>query len=186
LSTTAESGLVVPVPSATAAVAPRRERLDPAAVYGVPAHVTVLYPFVPPDELGPDDLHTLAEMFAAAAPFDFVLDRVGWFGESVLYLAPTPAEPFVALTRQVVARYPAHLPYDGAFDDITPHLTVGDRGTLAELRDAAAAVAPALPITARATDVWLMVGTPARVDTAVRRDGSWRVRARFPLGGRGG
>ncbi|MFI5046542.1 MAG: 2'-5' RNA ligase family protein [Acidimicrobiia bacterium] len=182
----AESGLVVPVPSATAAVAPWRERLDLVGkVHGVPAHVTVLYPFVPPDEIGPDDLHTLAEMFAAAAPFDFVLDRVAWFGESVVYLAPTPTEPFVTLTRRVVEQYPAHLPYAGAFDDVTPHLTVGDRGTYAELQDAAAAVAPSLPIAARATDVWLMVGTTSADSTTPRGDGGWRVRARFPLGGRG-
>ena len=171
----AQSGLVIPVAAATAAVAPWRERLDPAAVHGVPAHVTVLFPFVPPARIGPAIAQRLAQLFASSRPFDFTLTRIGWFGDAVVYLAPEPAAPFVALTERVVAAFPEHPPYEGAFAEITPHLTVGDRGAPAELRAAAAAVAPALPIAARATEVWLMVGAP--------EPGSWRMHTRFPLGG---
>ncbi|HEX5586670.1 MAG TPA: 2'-5' RNA ligase family protein [Acidimicrobiia bacterium] len=165
----------MPVPAATAVVAPWRERLDPSAVHGVPAHVTVLYPFMPPDEISDGVVRTLRALFAGAAPFDFALARVAWFGDTVVYLAPEPAAPFVALTNLVQARFPAYRPYEGAFDDVTPHLTVGDRGGVDALRRAGVAVEPALPIAARASDVWLMAGS-ATV-------GAWRVRARFPLGG---
>jgi 2'-5' RNA ligase len=171
----AETGLVVPVPAATPAVAPWRERLDRTAVHGVPAHITVLYPFLPPSQLGPDVTRQLAELFAATPPFDFALRRVGWFDDDVVYLAPEPAEPFVALTRLVAHAFPEYPPYEGAYDQVTPHLTVG-AGPLAELRRAADAVQGSLPIAARAGDVWLMVGTAAPA-------GRWRVRARFPLGG---
>jgi 2'-5' RNA ligase len=175
MTAAAESGLVVPVPAATPAVAPWRERLDPSAVHGVPAHVTVLYPFAPPGEISDDVVHALSALFAGAAPFAFVLDRVEWFGDDVVYLHPSPSAPFVALTEAVHARFPEYAPYGGAYDTITPHLTIGDRGSPAELRRAAAAVDPALPITALASDVWLMAGSSTR--------GAWRVRARFPLGG---
>jgi 2'-5' RNA ligase len=171
----AQSGLVVPVAAATATVAPWRERLDPAAVHGVPPHVTVLFPFVPPAALGPSHVQRLGRIFASARPFDFSLTRIGWFGDAVVYLAPEPAAPFVALTERVVAAFPEHPPYEGAYDDITPHLTIGDRGSPAELRRAATAVSPNLPIAARATEVWLMVGAP--------EPGAWRVHSRFPLGG---
>jgi hypothetical protein len=53
-----ESALVVVVPEAEAAVNAHRRRLDPAAAWGVPAHVTVLYPFAPP--------HTLTESTSPA------------------------------------------------------------------------------------------------------------------------
>ena len=43
----AESAVLVPVPEAERAVSRHRARLDGAAARGVPAHVTVLYPFVP-------------------------------------------------------------------------------------------------------------------------------------------
>jgi hypothetical protein len=47
-ATAAESAVLVPVPEAERGVSGHRNRLDRAAVWGVPAHVTVLYPFVPP------------------------------------------------------------------------------------------------------------------------------------------
>jgi len=172
---TAETALVVPVPAATSTVAPWRERLDRTAVHGVPAHITVLYPFVPPPELCPDDVARLAEMFAATPPFDFALDRVGWFGDQVVYLAPEPSAPFLALTRCVMDAFPGYQPYGGAYTDLTPHLTLG-AGPVDDLRQAAQAVQSSLPIRARAGDVWLMAGTTAPA-------GRWRVRARFPLGG---
>jgi hypothetical protein len=41
------SAVLVPVPEAERVVSRYRARLDGAAALGVPAHVTVLYPFVP-------------------------------------------------------------------------------------------------------------------------------------------
>ena len=46
-----ESALVVLVPEAEALVKPFRDRYDPSAAVGVPAHITLLYPFKPPDEV---------------------------------------------------------------------------------------------------------------------------------------
>ena len=42
-----QTALVVAVPSAEPVVARLRASYDVAAAYGVPAHVTVLYPFLP-------------------------------------------------------------------------------------------------------------------------------------------
>ncbi len=153
---------MIPVAAATPVVAPWRERLDVSAVHGVPADITVLYPFVDPVAITGDHLAQLAALFASTPAFDFVLDRVGYFDDSVVYLAPTPPDPFVALTRRLVDHFPGYPPYGGAYDETTPHLTVGDRGALDELHRAAAAVEPALPIGARATEVWLLVSGPAR------------------------
>ncbi len=47
-STETQSAVLVPVPEAERVVSRHRIRLDPAAELGVPAHVTVLYPFVAP------------------------------------------------------------------------------------------------------------------------------------------
>ena len=46
-----ESGLVLMVPEAESVVRKLRYRFDPAAAAGVGAHITVLYPFVPPASL---------------------------------------------------------------------------------------------------------------------------------------
>lgn len=57
-----ESCLLVPVPEAELAVGRLRRRLDQSAAWGVPAHVTILYPFVLPGEM----TSTVIEAAAAA------------------------------------------------------------------------------------------------------------------------
>jgi 2'-5' RNA ligase len=104
--------------------------------------VTVLYPFVPPPDLRIADVDRLAEALGGFVAFDAVFPRVDWFGDAVVWLAPEPAEQFRRLTSVVGAAFPDLLPYDGGFDDVVPHLTIGgpSRGTVDELRLAADAV----------------------------------------------
>jgi len=75
-----ESAVLAAVPEAEPAVAALRARLDSSAAQGVPAHVTVLYPFVHPDRLGPKVIDALAEAVASAAAFAVSFRQVGWFG----------------------------------------------------------------------------------------------------------
>jgi hypothetical protein len=170
-----ESAVLVPFPEAERVVSPHRTRLDGAAVLGVPAHVTVLYPFVPPSAITPSVVDALAGAVASVSVFGCDFGDTAWFGEDVLWLAPRPEAPFLALTRAVCAAFPGYLPYGGAYPDPTPHLTIGDRpaGGVAELRAAEAAVRPYLPIRAQVSRVWLMTGRPS--------PGSWRTLAELPL-----
>jgi hypothetical protein len=110
-----------------------------------------------------------------------MLARPGWFSQRVLYLAPTPAAPFEELTSAVSASFPEYPPYGGAFDDVVPHLTIGEGAPRWRLRRAERQVVARLPIRASATEVWLMSAE------AVRGKESWQVVKRFPLGrGNGG
>ncbi len=159
------TALVVVVPEAEPLVGRLREQYDhPAGGLGVPAHVTLLFPFG-------DDADGLEELFAAAAPFDFSLARTARFAEQpILFLAPEPAEAFVRLIEALVARYPEFPPYGGEYDAIVPHLTVGYEVP----EDVEESLRPSLPIRARAESVtWLEEGP----------DGRWRERRRFALGG---
>src|SRR5262249_2454821 len=52
-------------------------------------------------------------------------------------------------------------PYGGAYDEITPHLTIGDHGPVDQMRAAEDVVAPFLPIHARAAELALFQGGPA-------------------------
>jgi hypothetical protein len=69
------SVLLLEVPAAEPVVAPLRERLDSSAALGIPAHVTVLYPFVPAGQIGPELLARLAALFRGVAGFGFRLGR---------------------------------------------------------------------------------------------------------------
>lgn len=171
----AESAVLVPVPEAEPAVGGHRDRLDPAAAWGVPAHVTVLYPFVAPAAITATVIADLAGAVGSVSAFGCEFAATAWFGEDVVWLAPRPDEPFRALTRAVSAAFPGYLPYGGVHDDAVPHLTVGDQpaGEVAELRAAEADVLRWLPIQARISRVWLMTGNAA--------PGSWQRVAQLPL-----
>ena len=175
-----ETALVVPVPAAEPAVGQHRARLDRAARDGVPAHITVLYPFLPPAGIGESLLASLGDLFAGPRAFAFTLDRVGWFGEHVVWLGPSDPAPFTALTNMVFTAFPSCPPYGGQHSDVIPHLTVGDSGSGLELRNAADLAGSWLPIEAVAAEVVLMAGP--RPGTPGIPPGQWRTIASFSLG----
>ena len=179
-ATSDESALLVPVPAAGPAVAGHRAGLDLSARYGVPAHFTVLYPFLPPAELTGETLASIRALMAGIAAFDFTLDRVGWFDGDVTWLGPRDPAPFRALTDAAFAAFPSCPPYGGQFADVVPHLTIGHLGGEDALRQAAAEVAGHLPIVAQATEVLLMTGPDPDPASAPSQ---WRTLAAFRLGG---
>lgn len=63
-----ESALIVRVPEAEPLVGTFRDRFDPVARLGVPAHITLLYPFEPPADIDVQVLRDLEDLFAARAP----------------------------------------------------------------------------------------------------------------------
>jgi hypothetical protein len=176
-----ESALLVCVPAAEPTVGTYRARLDASAREGVPAHLTVLYPFLPPALIDDAVLAALAALFGCVTAFGFTLDRVRWFGDEVVWLGPADEAPFRALTGMAFAAFPSCPPYGGAYADVIPHLTVGDHGGAAELRAAAEAVSRWLPIEAVATEVTLMTGTRPGTRPDADPRARWHPVATFPL-----
>ena len=169
-----ESALVVLVPEAEPIVAQIRSRFDRSAIRGMPAHITILYPFVHPDQLSVDLASMLGSLVARSRCFRFALAGVCGF-PGVLYLVPDPLEPFDALTREMVREHPGLQPYGGLVANPVPHLTIAQRppaGSLSELSRAFIdAWGEAFPVECRARDVAL----------AVKQSGRWSIRDRLPL-----
>lgn len=92
-----ETALLITVPEAEPLVGEARKRYDPAAGAGVPAHVTVLYPFLREERIGPEVRAELRELFARHRPFALRFAGFGRF-PGLLWLAPEPEEPLQALT----------------------------------------------------------------------------------------
>jgi 2'-5' RNA ligase len=159
--TEGDSALLVAIPEAEPVVGRFRMVHDAVAAYGIPPHVTVLYPFVPRDNLSDEVREAVSAVFGAIPAFEYRFDRVARFGDTTVYLAPEPADNFVGLTDAVHARWPEHPPYGGLHDVVIPHLTVGDgldARTTAELEVAArAALRRHGSIVGRAIDVALMI-----------------------------
>ena len=119
----AKTALIVPIPEAERVVGNLRRRFDSTALEGVPAHVTVLVPFIDGGDLQPIHLQRLETLFAKVPSFHYVFGSVGRFVEAT-YLAPSSPSPFIRLTETVTAAFPEYLPYGGVHSDIVPHLTV--------------------------------------------------------------
>lgn len=167
-----ETVLLIAVPEAEPVVGRWRQRFDSSASDGVPAHVTVVAPFLDVDRLDAGTLEDLRALFAAHDAFDLRFDRFGRF-PTVLYLAPDPADPLVALTEAVVARWPEAPPYEGKFDEVTPHLTIASDQTPEANAEAEADISGHLPIVAHVSSVQLLTFDGER----------WQVRETFPLRG---
>jgi len=165
-----ESAVVVRVP-VPPAVERLRRRWDRAARWAVPAHVTVLYPFVPAGDLDASVRHSLAGIAAEHRPFDVRFERVGRF-PTVVYLAPDPPEPFNRLTEAIHSRFPDFPPYEGAFEVVIPHLTIVE-STEAPLDEIATVAKAALPFRHHVTRLEVLVQG---------QDGRWLTRWRLRLG----
>ena len=154
------SGLIVTVPQAEPAVSAWRSQLDPRAALGVPAHLTVLFPFVPPAGIDEATRTTLRELLSSVTTFDFSLVATRWFADTVVWLAPDPDAPFRVLTQAVADAFPAYPPYGGQFPDPVPHLTIADRGPPEAMHAAEQQLQPALPIRSTARSVTLLTELP--------------------------
>lgn len=169
-----QSGLAILVHAAETAIADLRLRYDPSASEGMPAHVTILWPFIQPDAITDQDIAALATCFANHRRFAIELNRLAAFGKDGIYLAPQPAAPLIDLTEAVVANFPDYPPYRGAYATIIPHLTVAMTSpqNFANIHtDCIDALTANLPIHVDVDEVTLFV----------RRDERWRTRQTFPL-----
>ena len=176
-----QTAVVVHVVAADPVVDVHRQRLDRAASWGVPAHVTVLHPFLPPDAVDEVALAALAAAVRTVPAFECSFATTRWFARDVVWLQPEPGEPFRRLTRAVWTAFPDHPPYAGAHDDLVPHLTIGERSVaeghgdgVAALERAEAAVHALLPLRQRIDHALLIAGSPT--------PRSWRTVHRLPLG----
>ncbi|WP_406440099.1 2'-5' RNA ligase family protein [Streptomyces sp. NBC_01613] len=164
-----QTALVVPVPEAESAVRVWRNRFDPVARAGVPAHVTVVFPFLPASRVDAGTCAVLDDMFGRHRSFDVRFEECGRF-PGVLYLAPTPDAPFRRLTEAVVDRYPEAPPYGGKYEP-HPHLTVAQGQDDTVLDEIETGLRPGLPFAARVPTV----------DLVVYSGTDWQHRASFSL-----
>jgi 2'-5' RNA ligase len=165
-----ESALIIPIPEVEPIVGPLRLQHDRAAVLGVPAHVTLLYPFRPADAaIG--EIEKLRRLCASIEAFSFSFIEVRRF-PATAYLHPDESERFVQITKHLMELWPDCRPYGGAFAEVVPHLTVADKVSNEILGRVDDALAGQLPIRCVAREVCLITSD---------NSGMWSAAARLPL-----
>jgi hypothetical protein len=149
-----------------------REAGDGMAARGVPPHVTVLFPFLPVDALGPDVRAALTSAASRRRPFVARFHEVGP-RDGMVWLVPEDQEPFLRLTADVAARWPDYPPYQGVHAGLVAHLTLVETPDVRVLDAARAAASASSPIDAPATELRVIVEDDS---------GRWRTRWRLPFG----
>jgi hypothetical protein len=141
----------------------------------IPLSITLLYPFVPREELTEQHLETLRRFFASRQPLSFDIARVAQWPEGAVYGVPEPEEPLRSTMRALWELFPEYPPYGGA-DDPPPHASltlVGDAETLRRVETRLEGILPA----------------HFEVDEAVlmeeREPDVFQVRETFAFGGQG-
>ncbi|MFF4098830.1 2'-5' RNA ligase family protein [Streptomyces sp. NPDC001903] len=165
------TAVVIALPDA-APLLDAASRIDPALVRrGVPAHVSLFYPFVPESALTSEDEEAVRSLAAGFPAADLLVEEV------------VTAPGFVAVTvpglQSIVdafhARWPGLRPYNGRFGarpaaHVTVAMGADDPMTAAHVR---AAIGGLLPLRVRAAEVQLV---------ALTEEG-WRSRFTARLGG---
>ena len=168
-----ETALVITVPEAEGLVGHWRETLDPSAADGMPAHVTLAYPFRDGAKIGRGTEAALAGIFLSASAFDLTFEELERFPR-VLWLAPRNPKPFKVLEAMLRDAFPELRPAH----DFVPHLTLAhladddreqlgriERGFLLEAGDR-------MPLRTRVEEAVLMERG---------ENGRWAERRRFRL-----
>lgn len=169
------SAIVVPVALPDALEAIRRDHVDNARL-GVPAHVTLLFPFVPATSLDQGTIDRARAVIAASEAFDVEFADVMSFDpiptkEGVVWLAPEPDAPFIATTEALAKAFPDYLPYGGIHETVIPHLTLANVDI--DLTALISAAQAELPFRRRVDAAAMLVEDDA---------GRWRIAERLSLG----
>ena len=136
---------------------------------GMPAHATLMYPFVRPDEIDDEILARISEVLARHACLTLEMrEQRRW--PDTLYASVEPQEAVMALQSDLEAAFPAYPAYGGAFP-FYPHVTIVEGDAVERPENQQDPAWRCLPITRQVRHVDLMSS----------RDGKWSRTHRFDL-----
>ena len=169
-----ETAIIVPVEGAELLLSAAATVFGFDRLTGVPAHVTLLYPFVEAERLVVCHALEAQRALSDVQPFECSFASIGRFDDPpvAIYLEPKPVEQFSAMIEALTAAFPKFPPYGGTVEEVITHLTVvetADRTLWAEVEE------------------W--IGSQLPVRTSVQRfsiyvqtDTGWVERFKLPLG----
>ena len=136
------------------------------------AHITALAPFDPAPTRAV--LDTIGVIAARTAPMGLRLADVDQFPNGLIHLRPEPDAALRRLTRELVAAFPQHPPYEGRFGPIVdPHLSLDAASDEVSVESTRGLLGRRIPVTTRLSELQL----------AWWQSGYCHVRHRWPLGG---
>jgi 2'-5' RNA ligase len=101
-----------------------RQRGVRDASRGLPAHITLLYPFLGPSAIGAEVVASIRGVTDGVDAFTYRLVGRGIW-PATLYATVEPERPFRSLYEALAAVFPSHPIYRGRFP-FSPHVTIAD------------------------------------------------------------
>lgn len=148
--------LVLVTPDADSLVGTWRAEHDPAARFGIPAHVTVRTPFLAPERWGDPSPEPLDRFL----PVDVTLARLENRPGGLVILVE-PDDALRALTDAVGRSWPSLPPHKDNRPDLAYHVTVVRTDDERIRSKASEAIEPELPLRVAGTELWAVAGSHA-------------------------
>src|SRR5262245_23256995 len=141
-------------PEAEPLVDPWRADHDSAARFGIPSHVTVRTPFLPPEQWQDPALSLLESFLPSEVTLARLENRPG-----ALVLLAEPDDSLRAITEAVSSAWPTLPPHRDNRPDLAYHMTVVRTASDRVRSEASEALAPHLPLRVTGTEMWASTGS---------------------------
>jgi 2'-5' RNA ligase len=155
-----DTALILPVELPPGLEALRRRHV-PDAADGLPAHVTLLYPFATPGSIDDAVRERIRAIVAGHGPFSMTLVGVGRWPDA-LYATVEPDGPVRALQADLAAAFPGLPLYGDLGLRFVPHVTVVEGPGVADPAVASDAAWVELPVDRHIPEVHLLVKADVR------------------------
>jgi len=146
--------LLLITPDAESLVARWRAEHDSAARFGIPAHVTVRTPFLPPERWADPAFSQLKRFLPTDVTLARLENRPG-----ALVIVVEPDDELREMTQAVGMSWPELPPHRGNRPDLAYHMTVVRTANERIRSEAAEAIAPHLPLRVTGTEMWASAGS---------------------------
>ncbi len=148
------------------ALAPYRLKYGFEGAVRVPAHISLILPFVQLDEL-PQAEKKLRKICKTVAPFDITLKSYQNFPYAI-FLVPQHPQPIIHLFEKIYAAFPDYPPYAGAYgNQLAPHMTIAEFKTVEEREAVQAQLPPWKPMTFRTDRIHILHGSAETVSPTI-------------------
>jgi 2'-5' RNA ligase superfamily len=160
MAASARTTIVALVPEAEELVASWRTRLDPWAPLGVPAHITMLAPFLPIEAIDDSVVDRVCSIWTRRKPLQLVLVRIAQIPGAIALL-PEETTPLGGVTADLLADWPELASQARTGSGRPYHLTIACRDDPALLAQLLEELAPKLPLRAVLNSLVLIAATKA-------------------------
>lgn len=148
--------LLLITPAAESLVGRWRAQHDVAARFGIPAHVTVRTPFLPPEHWRDPALSLLERFLPVDVTLSHLENRPG-----ALVLVVKPDDGLREITKAVGLSWPTLPPHKANRADLAYHMTVVRTANESIRSQTWKALAPHLPLRVAGTELWASEGSLA-------------------------